>query len=48
MFVGYAIIEAPTREAALENTRIFMEMHRKFWPEWEGECELREIAFLAP
>ena len=45
---GYAIIEAPTREAALESTRNFMELHRRHWPEWEGECELREIAFLAP
>lgn len=45
---GYAILEAKTREEALEATRKFMELHRRHWPEWQGECELREIEFLAP
>jgi hypothetical protein len=45
---GYAIIQAPTREAAIENTVAFMRLHVEHWPEWEGECELRELVFLAP
>jgi hypothetical protein len=45
---GYAMLEAPSREAALEATRRFMELHVQHWPEWEGECELRELVFLAP
>jgi hypothetical protein len=45
---GYAILKADSREAAIEATRAFMDLHRKHWPAWVGECELREIAFLAP
>lgn len=45
---GYAILEAESREEAIEATRKFMELHRRHWPEWDGECELRPIDFLAP
>jgi len=45
---GYAILRADTREAAIEATRAFLDLHRQHWPAWTGECELREIAFLAP
>jgi hypothetical protein len=45
---GYAVLQANSREAALESARIFMELHQQYWPEWEGECEIREIVFLAP
>lgn len=45
---GYAVLAANSREEALENARIFMELHRQHWPAWEGECEVREIVFLAP
>ncbi len=45
---GYAILEAPSREAALETTRRFLQLHVETWPEWVGECEVREIVFLAP
>jgi hypothetical protein len=24
-----------------------MELHREYWPEFEGECEVRPIEFLA-
>jgi hypothetical protein len=41
-------LAAKTREAALEDARRFMELHQRYWPEWEGECEVREIVFLAP
>ena len=45
---GYALLAANTREEALKNARLFMELHTTYWPEWEGECEVREVVFLAP
>jgi hypothetical protein len=45
---GYAILEAPSREAAVEVMRKFMELHQQHWPAWQGECELREMVFVAP
>jgi hypothetical protein len=45
---GYAVLEASSREEALESARIFMRLHQQHWPDWEGECEIREIVFLAP
>ena len=45
---GYAVLEAPSREAVLEATRAFMQLHLDHWPSWEGECEVRELVFLAP
>ena len=45
---GYAVLEANSREEALESARIFMRLHQQHWPEWEGDCEIREIVFLAP
>lgn len=40
---GYAQFELPSREAALKGAIEFMELHRKFWPGWEGETEIRQI-----
>ncbi|MGE0439806.1 MAG: YciI family protein [Gemmatimonadales bacterium] len=40
---GYALVEVPTREKALEVAREFMEIHRIHWPEFEGECEVRPL-----
>ena len=40
---GYAILETATREEALKISREFMELHRKHWPEFEGEAELRPM-----
>jgi hypothetical protein len=45
---GYAVLAAETREDAIRATREFMQLHVDHWPEWEGECELRELVFLAP
>jgi hypothetical protein len=45
---GYAMLEAPSREKAIESTVAFMRLHLDHWPEWQGECELREVEFLAP
>lgn len=38
---GYAIIDAKSREEALDLARRFMELHRKHWPAFEGESEVR-------
>lgn len=40
---GYAIIDAKSREEALDVARRFMELHRTHWPTFEGECELRPL-----
>jgi len=45
---GYAVIAARTREDAIRATTEFMQLHIDHWPGWEGECELRELVFLAP
>ena len=38
---GYSIIDAKTHEEALDLAKRFMELHRKHWPTFEGECEMR-------
>ena len=45
---GYAVISAATREEAIRATREFLELHVRYWPGCEVECELRELVFLAP
>jgi hypothetical protein len=38
---GFTIMELPSKEAAIEEARKFMELHRQLWPAWSGECEVR-------
>jgi len=45
---GYAVLEAPSLDEALEATRAFLRLHQQHWPTWEGVCEIRELVFLAP
>ncbi|HEY6807882.1 MAG TPA: YciI family protein [Gemmatimonadales bacterium] len=45
---GYALIEAPSRDAALKVATAFMRLHTDHWPEWTGESEVRPMDFLAP
>jgi hypothetical protein len=40
---GYALVEAKSREEALEMARQFMELHRVHWPAFDGECEVRPL-----
>jgi len=40
---GWAVLEARSRAHAIELARDFMELHRTHWPEFEGECEVREM-----
>ena len=43
VFGGYAVFELKSKEEAIERTRVFMEMHHKYWPGWEGETEVRQM-----
>jgi len=40
---GFAILELESREEAIEAAKNFIELHRKHWPGWEGESEVRQI-----
>ena len=40
---GYAQFELKSKEAAVESAVRFMELHRKYWPGWEGETEVRQM-----
>src|SRR5687768_6079423 len=42
---GWAILKADSKAEILRLTTEFMELHRKHWPEFEGECEVRLIEF---
>ena len=45
---GYAVLAGDSREDVIRSTKEFMQLHLEHWPGWEGECELRELVFLAP
>src|SRR6185437_7501428 len=40
---GYAQFELPSKEAAIQSAVEFMELHKKYWPGWEGETEVRQM-----
>lgn len=40
---GWAILEAASKAQATEFALAFMELHRKHWPAFEGECEVRAM-----
>jgi hypothetical protein len=40
---GYAQFELKSKEEAIEGALRFMELHKKYWPEWEGETEVRQM-----
>jgi hypothetical protein len=40
---GFAIFNFNSKEEAVESARQFMELHRQYWPGWEGETEVRQI-----
>jgi hypothetical protein len=45
---GYSIVDVDSDDEALDICRKFMELHQKYWPEFEGESELRPIETGAP
>jgi hypothetical protein len=40
---GYAQFELKSKEEAIESAVQFMELHKKYWPGWEGETEVRQM-----
>jgi hypothetical protein len=40
---GWAVFELKSREEAIQNAVQFMELHKKYWPSWEGETEVRQM-----
>jgi hypothetical protein len=40
---GWAIINASSKLEALRIAQEFMELHRKHWPQFEGEAEVRPM-----
>jgi hypothetical protein len=40
---GYAQFELKSKEEAIESAVQFMELHKKHWPGWEGETEVRHM-----
>ena len=40
---GFAQFELKSKEEAIEGAVRFMELHKKYWPEWDGETEVRQI-----
>lgn len=40
---GWAILNAASKAEALRIAQQFMELHRKHWPQFEGEAEVRPM-----
>ena len=40
---GYAQFQFKSKEEAVESAVRFMELHKKYWPGWEGETEVRQM-----
>jgi hypothetical protein len=43
---GYALFELQSKEEAVQGAVGFMELHKKLWPGWEGETEVREMMMM--
>ncbi|MGB7750994.1 MAG: YciI family protein [Candidatus Acidiferrales bacterium] len=43
---GYALFELKSKEEAVAGAVQFMELHKKHWPGWEGETEVREMMMM--
>jgi hypothetical protein len=40
---GYGVVEASSKEEAVERALWLVNMHREHWPGWEGAVEVRQI-----
>ena len=40
---GFAQMEFKSKEEAVESAVRFLELHKKHWPGWEGESEIRQV-----
>jgi hypothetical protein len=48
VFGGFAVYDVPSKEAAIEWSRRFLDLHAKLWPAFEGEVELRQMFEMPP
>jgi len=44
---GWAILKAESKDEILRLTTEFLDLHGQYWPDFEGECEVRPIEFQA-
>jgi len=44
---GWAILQGNSKAEAMRAATEFMELHRRHWPQFEGESEVRPIEFVA-
>jgi hypothetical protein len=40
---GYALVEAPSLQEAVDLATKFMAIHLRHWPEFEGACDVRPL-----
>jgi hypothetical protein len=40
---GYAVVECPALEGAMDVASRLLRLHQDFVPEWEVECDVRQI-----
>jgi hypothetical protein len=40
---GYVQFELSSKEEAVKSAVEFMELHKQYWPGWEGETEVRQM-----
>jgi hypothetical protein len=40
---GWGIVEAESKEEAVRGVVDLLELHRQYWPGWEGEAEVRQM-----
>lgn len=43
MVGGFAVFNYPSHDIAIAQAKLFMELHVKHWPGWEGTCEVRSM-----
>lgn len=42
-FGGYAVYEVASKAEAIGWSVKFLELHKQFWPGWDGEIEIRQL-----
>jgi hypothetical protein len=40
---GYAVVEVRSKAEAIELAKRLMQIHKDYWPGWEGSCEVRQL-----
>ncbi len=40
---GFAILDLSSKDEATRIVRDLMELHRRYWPDWVGETEIRRV-----